>query len=43
MKPTQFDYVRPDSLDEALTFNAQESITALLKLVNDFPPQVRFV
>jgi hypothetical protein len=32
-----------DSLDEALTFNAQESITALLKLVDDFPPQVRFV
>lgn len=32
-----------DSLDEALTFNAETNITQLLKLVNDFPPQVRFV
>jgi hypothetical protein len=32
-----------DSLDEALTFNPENNITQLLKLVNDFPPQVRFV
>jgi hypothetical protein len=32
-----------DSLDEALTFNPDSNITQLLKLVNDFPPQVRFV
>lgn len=32
-----------DSLDEALTFSAEDSITGLLRLVNDFPPQVRFI
>jgi hypothetical protein len=32
-----------DSLDEAFTFNAQENITTLLRVINDFPPQVRFV
>ena len=32
-----------DSLDEALTFNPENNITQLLKLVNDFPKQVRFV
>lgn len=32
-----------DSLDEALTFNPENNITQLLKLVNDFPDQVRFV
>ncbi|HWF87570.1 MAG TPA: hypothetical protein VN659_02010 [Pyrinomonadaceae bacterium] len=32
-----------DSLDEALTFNPAVNITQLMKLVNDFPPQVRFV
>jgi hypothetical protein len=32
-----------DSLDEALTFNPENNITQLLKLVNDFPRQVRFV
>src|SRR5882724_775190 len=32
-----------DSLDEALIFNPENNITQLLKLVNDFPKQVRFV
>jgi hypothetical protein len=32
-----------DSLDEALTFNADNNITQLLRLIGDFPPQVRFV
>src|ERR1041384_161035 len=32
-----------DSLDEALTFNPDSNITQLMKLVNDFPKQVRFI
>lgn len=32
-----------DSLDEALTFNAENNIVQLLKLINDFPPQVHFI
>jgi hypothetical protein len=31
-----------DSLDEALSFNAETNITQLLKLTSDFPPHVRF-
>ncbi|HEX5604526.1 MAG TPA: hypothetical protein VFX63_18320, partial [Pyrinomonadaceae bacterium] len=32
-----------DSLDEALTFNPDSNIAQLMKLVNDFPDQVRFI
>lgn len=32
-----------DSLDEALTFNAENNIVQLLRLADDFPPQVRFL
>lgn len=32
-----------DSLDEAIGFNAENNIAQLLKLVSDFPPQVRFI
>ncbi len=32
-----------DSLDEALTFSAQDNIVQLLGLAKDFPPQVRFL
>src|SRR5690349_466538 len=32
-----------DSLDEALTFGGDTNIPRLLQLVNDFPPQVRFI
>lgn len=32
-----------DSLDEALTFHSEDTITSLLRLVNDFPPQFRFI
>jgi hypothetical protein len=32
-----------DSLDEALTFNAENNIVQLLGLADDFPPQVRFL
>lgn len=32
-----------DSLDEALAFSDDNNITQLLKLVNDFPSQVRFL
>lgn len=32
-----------DSLDEALSFNPDSNIAQLLRLVDDFPPQVRFV
>jgi hypothetical protein len=41
--PNEPIVVLVDSLDEALTFNTENNITQLLKLVNDFPPQVRFV
>ena len=40
--PDQRIAVLIDSLDEALTFSADSSIPHLLKLANDFPPQVRF-
>jgi hypothetical protein len=36
-------YILVDSLDEALTFNADSNITQLMNLVNDFPDQVRFI
>lgn len=36
-------FILVDSLDEAITFNPENNITQLLKLVNDFPWQVRFV
>jgi hypothetical protein len=36
-------FILVDSLDEALTFNPESNITQLLKLVNDFPLQVRFI
>lgn len=32
-----------DSLDEALTFNPENNIPVLLRLVENFPPQVRFL
>ena len=41
--PGQRIAVLIDSLDEALTFSADSSIPHLLKLANDFPPQVRFL
>src|SRR6266536_754485 len=40
--PAERIVILVDSLDEALTFNAENNITQLLKLVNDFPPQARF-
>jgi len=36
-------FILVDSLDEALTFNPDSNITQLMKLVNDFPDQVRFI
>jgi hypothetical protein len=32
-----------DSLDEALSFNGETNIARLLQVVNDFPPEVRFI
>jgi hypothetical protein len=40
--PTERIVVLVDSLDEALGFSAENNIVQLLKLANDFPPQVRF-
>jgi hypothetical protein len=42
-QPTERIVILVDSLDEAITFNAENNITQLLKLVSDFPPQVRFL
>jgi hypothetical protein len=41
--PDQTLVVLIDSLDEGLTFSPERSITHLLPLVSDFPPQVRFI
>ena len=41
--PDQGAVVLVDSLDEALTFNRERSIAHLMQLVNDFPPNVRFI
>ena len=41
--PDQGAVVLIDSLDEALTFSRERSIAHLLQLVNDFPPNVRFI
>lgn len=41
--PSERIIILIDSLDEALTFNTENNIAQLLKLVADFPPQVRFI
>ena len=41
--PDQGAVVLIDSLDEALTFNRERSIAHLMQLVNDFPPNIRFI
>ena len=41
--PDQGAVVLIDSLDEALTFSRDRSIAHLMQLVNDFPPNVRFI
>jgi hypothetical protein len=40
--PTQI-VILVDSLDEALSFNPDNNIAQLLRVVHDFPPQVRFL
>jgi hypothetical protein len=42
-QPTERIVILVDSLDEALTFNPDNNITQLLRLVSDFPAQARFI
>jgi hypothetical protein len=41
--PAESITILVDSLDEALSFNPDTNIAQLLRLVQDFPPQVRFL